>query len=192
MSHDHSRLQRAVDRVHLAEPTRDDFRHRDHRSVSLGGLRADDAQRPRRGPQHPHRRHRSAELQRADGRLRGRRHARSNGNQYIVNGFPYGGMGFGFNPATGSLARSSACPLALTPNAPPSGWGRSTAIIPGGVNSDYTAPDYQDPLLALAVPNPNRNGGILVPIPSLHRSDLIAYRQWRRMRQQRATQSCGR
>ena len=99
------------------------------------------------------------------------------GNQYIVNGFPYGGMGFGFNPATGALTQvntSVNIPLAFTPNAPPSAWGLVNGLMPGGVNSDYTAPDQQDPLLAFAVPNPNGNGGVLVPIPSLHRADLIA------------------
>ena len=106
-------------------------------------------------------------------------------DQYIVNGFPYSGMGFGFSttggglnaPAPGLLVASSTISLALTPNAPPGNWGAAnrTAIIPGGVNSDYTAADYQDPLPALAVPDPSNNGGILVPIPSLHRADLIAY-----------------
>ena len=46
--------------------------------------------------------------------------------------------------------------------------------MPGGVNCDCTVADYRCPLLALAVPNPN-TGGISVPIPSLHRADLIAH-----------------
>ena len=95
------------------------------------------------------------------------------GNQYIVNGFPYGGMGFGFNPGKGDLSQvntSVNLPLAFTPNAPPSAWGLVNGLMPGGVNSDYTAPDQQDPLLAFAVPDPSNNGGVLVPIPSLHRS----------------------
>ena len=70
----------------------------------------------------------------------------ANGDQYIVNGFPYSGMGFGFNRAA-AACRSWRC--RRTPRrqvgAPPA----APAIIPGGVNSDYTAPDYQDPLLAL-------------------------------------------
>ena len=92
----------------------------------------------------------------------------ANGNQYIVNGFPYSGMGFGFSSSGGSLSS-----LALLPNAPPSSWGGTKGIIPGGVNGDYTAADYTDPLIALAISN--TNGGISVPIPSLHRSDLIAF-----------------
>ena len=92
----------------------------------------------------------------------------ANGDNYIVNGFPYSGMGFGFS--NGGLSQ-----LSLMPNAPPSMWGGQHGIIPGGVNSDYTAADYQDPLLAMAIPNPNNQGGVLVPIPSLHRADLIAF-----------------
>jgi hypothetical protein len=99
-----------------------------------------------------------------------------NGNHYIVNGFPYSGMGFGFSSTSGGLTQlgSSSIPLALLPNAPPSAWGAANGIIPGGVNGDYTAPDNQDPLLALAVTNSSQSG-MFVPIPSLHRSDLIAY-----------------
>jgi len=93
-------------------------------------------------------------------------------DQYIVNGFPYSGMGFGFDPKSGGLS-----PLSLLPNSPPSSWigvnGMVNGTIAGGVNSDHTVPDYQDPLLALAIAG--SNGGISVPIPSLQRSDLIAY-----------------
>ncbi len=101
-------------------------------------------------------------------------------DQYIVNGFPYSGMGFGFSNSGGGLSA-----LALTPNAPPATWGspqipQRTAIVPGGVNGDYTAADYQDPLVALAVPSYMMSGsyantGIRVPIPSLHRADLLLY-----------------
>ena len=97
-----------------------------------------------------------------------------NGNHYIVNGFPYSGMGFGFNTGSGGLT-----PLSLMPNAPPASWGPGNkGIVPGGPNSDYTGPDYQDPIIALAVPHYNNAGitdGIRVPIPSLHRADLIAH-----------------
>jgi hypothetical protein len=90
------------------------------------------------------------------------------GNHYIVNGFPYSGMGFGYNNTSGALTAT-----ALLPNAQPANWGGANGVIPGGVNSDYTAPDYQDPLTALAVSD--GSGGVFVPIPSLHRSDLLAY-----------------
>ena len=109
---------------------------------------------------------------------------------YIVNGFPYSGMGFGYSPQAGSLDDTltetittngsnqtvGPSPLAFLPNAPPAAWaaaGGTNGIIPGGVNSDYTAPDYQDPLVAMAMSD--GSGGIFVPIPSMHRSDLFAY-----------------
>ena len=96
----------------------------------------------------------------------------ASGNHYIVNGFPYAGMGFGYSNSTGGMTK-----LAFSPNAPPPAWGGVNGVVPGGVNCDYTAADFQNPLLALAVPNPNVPGGVLVPIPSLHRSDLYQYNQ---------------
>jgi hypothetical protein len=91
---------------------------------------------------------------------------------YIVNGFPYSGMGFGYNNSAGTLT-----PTALLPNSPPSVWastlGATGGVIPGGVNSDHTAADYQDPLVGLAASD--GSGGVIVPIPSMHRADLMAY-----------------
>ena len=37
------------------------------------------------------------------------------GNHYMVNGFPYSGMGFGYNPATGTLGPSALRPTSLRP-----------------------------------------------------------------------------
>lgn len=109
---------------------------------------------------------------------------------YIINGFPYSGMGFGYSGATGGLNNQiieriqssqrtqtvGPIVLALSPNSPPGAWGAvggTNGIIPGGVNGDSTVADYSDPLTALAVSD--GSGGVFVPIPSLHRSDLIAY-----------------
>ncbi len=96
------------------------------------------------------------------------------GAQYIINGFPYGGAGFGYNngsygkPATGLLDAPGAYgPLALEPRNP------ANLNPPGGANCDYTAPDFQDPLLAYATAG--TSGGVTVPIPSLHRADLIQH-----------------
>lgn len=56
--------------------------------------------------------------------------------------------------------------------------------VPGGANVDYTAVDYQHMLLAMVLPkylagNPTwttpMNQGISVPIPSLHRAELLHY-----------------
>ncbi len=96
------------------------------------------------------------------------------GDQYIINGFPYSGMGFGYNSSSGSLdamdrpaPNGTGLPLAYLPNNPVN-WNP-----PGGANCSYTAPDFQDLLVAFAQPSPS--GTMCVPIPSLHRSDLLAY-----------------
>lgn len=44
----------------------------------------------------------------------------------------------------------------------------------GGANCDYTAPDYQDPLLAFQVPDAPQ-GAVHTPIPSLHRPEVVAF-----------------
>ncbi len=92
-------------------------------------------------------------------------------DKYIINGFPYGGTGFGYNPQTGLLdAQGAYGPLALEPRNP-------LNVNPaGGANSDYTAPDFQHTLLAYATAG--TSGGVTVPIPSLQRSDLIQHWMW--------------
>src|SRR5262249_42076307 len=89
------------------------------------------------------------------------------GDQYIINGFPYSGTGNGYNPSTGLLdAKGVYGPLALEPRNP------ANFYPAGGSNCDYTAPDYQDMLLGFGTAF---NGGMIVPIPSLHRSELIQH-----------------
>lgn len=116
------------------------------------------------------------------------------GDQFVINGRPFSGTGFGLpqNPsgntlldeidqhvlfAIGNPGDPQLNPeLALLPNAAhfvpfgaypdAAGWG--------GANEDYDAADYQNMLLALRVeagspPSPT------VPIPSLHRPDLLQY-----------------
>jgi hypothetical protein len=105
------------------------------------------------------------------------------GNHYIINDLAYNGMGLGYNPASGALdAKDTATgkPLALMPfsadnwagaNADPinpATWGPK-----GGANVGYTAPDNQTMLLAYQVPMPG--GGVLTPLPSLHRPELIKF-----------------
>ena len=90
-------------------------------------------------------------------------------DQYVINGFPYSGAGFGYNPKTGALDAPGAYgPLALEPRNP------LNMYPAGGANCDYTAPDFQDPLLAYATPG-TAGSGVMVPIPSLHRADLIQH-----------------
>jgi hypothetical protein len=112
----------------------------------------------------------------------------------IINGVPYSGMGLGYDANTSSQTYGTTggtvsvggqtCPLPLVPfhqnnwgpgpNA--SGWQDtdSTHWLPaGGANCDYTAPDYQDPLLAFQTFN--TSGQLVTALPSLHRPELIAY-----------------
>ena len=78
--------------------------------------------------------------------------ANLNGNHYIVNGFPYSGMGFGFSQQHGQPVAIGGFGADAERPAGKLGRYAGHGIIPGGVNSDYTAADYQDPLIALAVP----------------------------------------
>ncbi len=88
------------------------------------------------------------------------------GNHYVINGVPFSGTGFGYNPGDGSLNATDASSrlLALLPN--------DTTVNrnpPGGANEDYDAVDYQNMLLAMVTSSGS------VPIPSLHRPELIRY-----------------
>ncbi len=84
------------------------------------------------------------------------------GDVCVINGFPYGGMGYGYNKETGLLDAKddSGRLLAMLPRSP------KNLNPPGGANCDYTAPDFQDPLLA---------GVGEVNAVSLHRPNLIQY-----------------
>ena len=71
-------------------------------------------------------------------------------DSYLVNGFPYSGMGFGFQLTGGSFAididSATSKPVALLPR------HIHNMNPPGGANCDYTAADYQDTLLGLQIP----------------------------------------
>ncbi|MGA2031103.1 MAG: hypothetical protein ABSG68_02500, partial [Thermoguttaceae bacterium] len=102
------------------------------------------------------------------------------GGSCAINGTPFSGMGYGYmrhppdatHPtpwdACDAPAQNNGQLLALQPNNPEN-------LNPvGGANSDYTAPDFQHMMLAYQVPN---GSGVVTPIPSLHRPDLIQYWQ---------------
>ena len=124
---------------------------------------------------------------------------------YVINGMPFSGTGFGLNAqpvtarapnqglygglnATYTAGNLNGLPYALLPNPayfprtqPESGWNQDypDPAGPGGANEDYDAPDYQNMLLAMVRPpvldasgNPD---AVPVPIPSLHRPELINY-----------------
>ncbi|MGD0901244.1 MAG: hypothetical protein ABR915_25730, partial [Thermoguttaceae bacterium] len=109
------------------------------------------------------------------------------GNHYIINGLAYSGAGSGYNSTTGALDAAvsiggQTCPLALVPFHV-GNWGPKDGNFqnqdpanlnpPGGANVDYTAPDFQNMLLAYQVPN--GSGGVWTPLPSLHRPELVQY-----------------
>jgi len=95
---------------------------------------------------------------------------------YIINGTPFSGTGFGWDTTDGDLdAKDTAGDLyALLPNSAafqPSGTYTDPAG-PGGANEDYDAVDFQNMLLAAQIPLPS---GEVATIPSLHRPALVDY-----------------
>lgn len=98
------------------------------------------------------------------------------GDEYILNGTPYSGTGFGYSSLSGDLSYAftgggANWPYALLPNQ------TNTVVYPagtdpagaGGANEDYDAVDYQNMALAMLRPDGT------VPIPSLHRPELVNY-----------------
>ncbi|HZZ73759.1 MAG TPA: hypothetical protein VFE24_16020, partial [Pirellulales bacterium] len=100
------------------------------------------------------------------------------GNHVVVNGRQFSGTGPGFNLNTGitDALDDSGRPLALVPNcAATPGYLQSSsnyAANAGGMNPDYTAPDYNTMFLAWR-PATIDNGQHI--IPSFHRPALINY-----------------
>ena len=95
----------------------------------------------------------------------------SPGDEYVINGMPFSGTGFGFDPATGKLDLADPVlksPLALLPGAP------QNLKAPGGANEDYDAVDFQNMLLAAQVCD-QATGQVTTTIPSLHRPELVNY-----------------
>lgn len=92
-------------------------------------------------------------------------------DRFVINGADFAGTGIGYNPATGMLNAAHTStnfgdwPHALLPN--PAFW----PYLPNsaGANEDYDAVDFQNMLLAMMAPDGT------VPIPSLHRPELINY-----------------
>jgi hypothetical protein len=100
-----------------------------------------------------------------------------NGDVFVINGAPFSGPGLGCT--SGSLDKSSSS-VALKPGLLHLSIS-STADY--GANCDYTAPDYEHPLLAAQEPAVGSNGMLspggtatmTTPLPSLHRPELIKY-----------------
>ena len=95
----------------------------------------------------------------------------SAGDGYVLNGTPFSGVGFGFDPATGKLDLADPVlksPLALLPGAP------QNLKAPGGANEDYDAVDFQNMLLGAQIVD-TATGSVTTTIPSLHRPELVNY-----------------
>lgn len=100
----------------------------------------------------------------------------------LINGRPFNGTGFGFNPSESPISPSMLTLhdgannfYALMPHAKYSGY--NVFANAGGPDEDYDAVDLQNMLLAGMPVNPT---GVVPPnpsliVPSLHRPDLIAY-----------------
>lgn len=100
----------------------------------------------------------------------------------LINGRPFNGTGFGFNPSESPISPSMLTLhdgannfYALMPHAKYSGY--NVFANAGGPDEDYDAVDPQNMLLAGMPVNPT---GVVPPnpsliVPSLHRPDLIAY-----------------
>ena len=120
---------------------------------------------------------------------------------YIINGAPFSGTGFGFNPATGHLNLAlnldpnnlsnqnltttpspTTFPAALLPNMPISAYISSPDPLianaqgnpPGGANEDYDAADYQNLVLAAQITQAAPSNWTAT-LPSLHRPALVNY-----------------
>jgi hypothetical protein len=118
---------------------------------------------------------------------------------FTINGVPFSGTGFGFDPSTDKLdlkaqyhstdkkweivsSGASTKSAALLPNlpltvysilsgTPVTGVQNFRGNPPGGSNSDYTAADFQHMLLAAQVVN----GTTVQTLPSFHRPALVRY-----------------
>ena len=129
----------------------------------------------------------------------------NSGDQFTINGVPFSGAGFGYDPTSGSLgatpptsppapitdsgAPTGAYPIALLPGYPLANYPITSGASvypaatgyrnpPGGANSDYTAADFRHMLLAAQQPAATGAGVVPTmntPIPSLHRPALIQY-----------------
>jgi hypothetical protein len=113
------------------------------------------------------------------------------GDTFVINGSPFSGTGQGFNPTTGQMDlpytdnpadprnawRIAILPRPFANTADYTQWKSglaATSLLPGilsemQMNEDYDAADYQNMLLAMALP------GGQVPVPSLHRPELVNY-----------------
>lgn len=107
-------------------------------------------------------------------------------NRFLINGAPFNGAGFGYdrqvgpNYATTNAQNFAGQQFALLPNASLADPLYAAHLTTSNLHpdEDYDAVDYQNMILAAKVWQALPGGGALawyVPIPSLHRPDLINY-----------------
>lgn len=113
-------------------------------------------------------------------------HAPRAGDRFIINGRPFNGSGFGYNVFTGNLDATDTfatpspttpiitAPFALLPNQTTPSYRRYSRTHGIHADEDYDAPDYQNMMLAGREWN-DVSGRWEVPLPSLHRPDLVEY-----------------
>lgn len=115
----------------------------------------------------------------------------SSGNEFVINGRPFNGTGFGYSPPTSAgspipalnntanipnlplgMLPSTDVPVAFAPHF--QGYASSTSIQMdvGGADEDYDAPDAQNMHIAMVPPAVIASNEIL---PSFHRPDLLAF-----------------
>ena len=105
-------------------------------------------------------------------------------DQFIINGVPFSGTGFGYQPSSGQLNRIYDSVNKVYGPAPiaPDKTHWPTPLLPndldnriplGGANPDYTAADFQHVLLAAQVYN--TVSSTTQTLPSMHRPALINY-----------------
>lgn len=127
----------------------------------------------------------------------------ANGDEFVINGRPFNGTGFGYLPPTSAssaipnlnntapianlpvgMAISTDVPVAFAPHF--QGYGTATSIQTdvGGADEDYDAPDAQNNHIAMVPPDAIASNEI---IPSFHRPDLLAF--WMKWLQSRSLTS---
>jgi hypothetical protein len=108
--------------------------------------------------------------------------------EFMISGPPFSGPGFGYDPLNRNLGTTYRYTdpagllgyfdwlVALLPNMPLSSYYNAVtnplSNPPGGVNSDYTAADFQHMLVWGQAPDA---AGVVRTLPSLHRPDLVNY-----------------
>lgn len=91
---------------------------------------------------------------------------------FVLNGKPFVGTGFGYNPASGPNV-PRLYNDALKPNRKGDTSATLLTWLAGGANESYDAADYQNLILAAVAYDPDRSS--MRVLPSFHREELVSY-----------------